>query len=134
MKKCIHKKILIIVLLIMVFITIYGHNRCLALSDITDQNNLGWLSWSPKLEDDEEFIDKAEVIISLIRTLGIIISVGSLSFIGLKILLGSIEEKANYKQKMVPWIVGAVMVFAITVIPTTIYDITNDVVNRSYRK
>ena len=70
--------------------------------------------------------DKVGIILSIIRTLGIIISVVTLAAIALKIMFGSIEEKAKYKETLVPWIVGAFMVFSMTTIPDMIYDITSD--------
>ena len=45
--------------------------------------------------------------------------------IGLKTMLGSVEEKSQYKQVLPGYILGAVMVFVITFIPTAIYDIVN---------
>ena len=35
---------------------------------------------------------------------------------GIKYMLGSVEEKADYKKDMIPYLIGAVLLFAITVI------------------
>ena len=42
-------------------------------------------------------------------------------------MCGSVEEKSKYKEQLVPWIIGATMVFAITTIPSIIYDLTSSV-------
>lgn len=82
--------------------------------------------WSPTVDssDDWRIYIKIYPILSIIRTIGIIVSVATLMVIGIKFMLGSVQEKAQYKQIMIPWIIGAIMVFAITTIPTLIYDIS----------
>ena len=51
-------------------------------------------------------------IISILSTVGSIISVIVLIILGLKYMMGSAEEKASYKKTMVPYIVGAALLFA----------------------
>ena len=58
--------------------------------------------------------DLGNVIISVIRTVGTIISVAILSIIGIKYMTGSVEEKAEYKKTMLPYVSGAVNLFGIT--------------------
>ncbi len=125
MKKVIFKIILKIILMTLVVITLYN-SQCFALGDVA--NDAAWQRWEPIVEDDSTIIDKTGVILGVIRIIGIIASVATLSVIGIKVMLGSVEEKANYKQTLIPWAIGAAMVFAITTIPTTIYDITKSTV------
>ena len=54
-------------------------------------------------------------IIRIIKVIGSITSVVTLIVIGIKYILGSVEEKAEYKKILKPYLIGAVMVFAITV-------------------
>ena len=75
------------------------------------------------------FNKKVGNILGTISTIGTIISVISLSLIGIKFMLGSVEEKASYKQTLMPWLIGAVMVFAITTIPTILYNVANGMFN-----
>ena len=58
--------------------------------------------------------DLGNVMISVIRTVGTIISVAILSIIGIKYMTGSVEEKAEYKKTMIPYVIGAVILFGIT--------------------
>ncbi len=91
------------------------------MSDVSQNPGL----WTPSTsEDSTSFDDKVGIIASLVRTIGIIISVGTLLLIGIKFMLGSVEEKAQYKQTMVPWIIGAIMIFAMTYIPTFLYNMS----------
>ena len=53
-------------------------------------------------------------IIRILKVIGAIISVVTLIVIGIKYIIGSVEEKAEYKKTMKPYLIGAVMVFAIT--------------------
>ncbi|MCI9063186.1 MAG: TrbC/VirB2 family protein [Clostridia bacterium] len=61
-------------------------------------------------------------IISTIRIIGMILSVGVLMILGIKYMVGSAEEKAEYKKTMIPYIVGAILIFAATFIVSAIYD------------
>lgn len=53
-------------------------------------------------------------IIGIIQIIGTIISVLVLAILGIKYMIGSAEERAEYKKSMKPYLIGAVMVFAIT--------------------
>lgn len=53
-------------------------------------------------------------IIGIIQIIGTITSVLVLAILGIKYMLGSAEERAEYKKSMTPYLIGAVMVFAIT--------------------
>ncbi len=64
-------------------------------------------------QDNIEGLDLSVInnITDLIRTIGIFISIGALMIIGAKYLMGSIEEKANYKKTMMPYIIGCFILF-----------------------
>ena len=38
-------------------------------------------------------------------------------------MFGSVEEKADYKQSLIPYLIGAVLLFAGTLIPELIYEL-----------
>ena len=44
-----------------------------------------------------------------------------LLIIGIKYILGSVEEKAEYKQTMWPYVLGAVLIFAGAAVTDIIY-------------
>lgn len=62
-------------------------------------------------------------IVGPIRVIGSFVSVLTLIIIGIKYMLGSVEEKAQYKKTLLPYFWGAIMVFGITNIVSIIYDI-----------
>ena len=69
--------------------------------------------------------EKTGVILGIISIIGIFVSVISLAIIGIRTVFGSAEEKAQYKQLLVPWTIGAILTFSVTTIPAVIYKATN---------
>ena len=57
--------------------------------------------------------DMANKVIGVIQLAGSILSVVVLIVIGIKYMLGSVQEKAEYKKMLMPYIIGAICVFAI---------------------
>ena len=60
-------------------------------------------------------------IMGILQVVGILIAVIVLMILGIKYMMGSAEEKAEYKKTMIPYIVGAVLIFAATTIANAIY-------------
>lgn len=63
-------------------------------------------------------------IIGVVRTVGVLIAVVILLILGIKYMVGSAEEKADYKKSMIPYLVGAVLIFAGSQIAGIVYDMT----------
>lgn len=61
-------------------------------------------------------------IIGVVRTVGVLVAVVILLVLGIKYMMGSAEEKADYKKSMIPYLVGAVLIFAASTIAGIIYD------------
>lgn len=68
-------------------------------------------------------------IIAVVRIVGVVIAVVILLILGIKYMMGSAEEKADYKKSMIPYIVGAVLIFASTAIVGVIYDMASSLNN-----
>lgn len=64
----------------------------------------------------------ANILISIIKWVGVALSVIILTMLGIKFLTGSIEEKAEYKKTMIPYVVGCLLLFAGSFIVQIIYD------------
>ena len=58
--------------------------------------------------------NRANKIIGVIQVIGSIASVAALIIMGIKYVLGSVEEKAEYKKTMRPYIIGVVIFFGLT--------------------
>lgn len=78
---------------------------------------------SSHIENETLFVDKVKVVLGIIRAVGIVVSVIALMIIGIKNMTGSIEEKSQYKQALPAYIIGAIMVMAMTALPSVIYDV-----------
>ncbi len=62
-------------------------------------------------------------MIGVIQVIGSISSVIALVIIGIKYVVGSAEEKAEYKQTLKPYLIGAILLFGITNILSIIVDV-----------
>lgn len=115
---------IILICIALINIVMINSNTCMAIKDVTEDPDF----WKPTGDDrGEDMLNKKMgPILNIIRNAGVIISVLTLSVIALKIMFSSVEGKAEYKQKLLPWAVGAFMVFSMTTIPSLIYDIINN--------
>lgn len=98
-----------------------GTGSSSVLEDITgtggslDNYKPGDMDGTSKLEE------KAEYILGIIKNIGVVLSVVSLILLGIKYMLGSIEEKAAYKESFKPYIIGTFLVFTGSLLPELIY-------------
>lgn len=68
-----------------------------------------------------EIKDLGGKILGIVQTVGVVLSVVILSILGIKYMMGSAEEKAEYKKTFIPYIVGAVLVFLAPTIANMVY-------------
>lgn len=73
-------------------------------------------------KDSEKFVEKVGVVLGAIRNFSVAIAVIALMVIGVKYILGSAEEKANYKATLVPYVIGAVLAVSGTTLVSFIYN------------
>lgn len=66
-------------------------------------------------------------IIGTITVVASIISVIALIILGIKYMLGSVEERAEYKKVLWPYFIGAIMVFGITNIINLIINLVGNI-------
>lgn len=60
-------------------------------------------------------------IVGILQTVGIVLSVIILIILGIKYMMGSAEEKADYKKSMIPYLVGAILIFAASALAQVVY-------------
>ena len=61
-------------------------------------------------------------IITVVSVAGSIVSVVVLIVLGIKYMMGSAEEKAEYKKSMMPYVIGAALIFAASALAQVIYN------------
>ncbi len=64
-----------------------------------------------------------EKIFSAIYSVGVAISVIVLAILGIKYMLGSASEKAEYKKRMMPYLIGAICLFSASTVANIIYTV-----------
>lgn len=75
----------------------------------------------------DKVVNLGATIVTIIQTVGIVVAVVVLLILGIKYMMGSAEEKAEYKKTMIPYLVGAILIFASTTIVKVVYNIANGV-------
>ena len=73
----------------------------------------------------KEVLNLGKTIVSIMQTVGIVVAVVVLLVLGIKYMMGSAEEKAEYKKTMIPYLVGAILIFASTTIVNVVYNTAN---------
>ena len=61
-------------------------------------------------------------IVGIVRAIGTALAVIIIMIIGIKYILGSVEERAQYKQTVMPYIIGAILLFGGAQVTGIIYD------------
>lgn len=61
-------------------------------------------------------------IMGIVQTVGVVVAVVILMVLGIKYMMGSAEEKAEYKKTMMPYIIGALLIFGATSIANMVYN------------
>ena len=62
-------------------------------------------------------------IVGIVQAVGVVIAVIIILVIGIKYMIGSAEEKAEYKTTMIPYLVGAILIFAGATIVNVVYNL-----------
>ena len=88
----------------------------------------GAVAWNPdkwngtsesiKADQVEDFMEGVINIVSIVGSAAAIIFI---IVLGVKYMMGSAEEKADYKKTLLPYFIGAVMVFGASILTKFIY-------------
>lgn len=101
--------------------------HCQAAGVLSDLGDLG--QYGQVREDSYgNFSSKVGVFITILQYVGSIASVICIIVIGIRYMMGSVEEKAQYKKTLMPYLIGAALVFATTNILSIVYNVTVKVV------
>lgn len=121
------KKILsIFMLFIVMFVTTScadtgGAGGGLTMSDLWKDKNFA--SVKDGVTSDKGFVAGINTIIGLIQVAGTGILVIMITFLGIKYIMASIEEKAEIKKTALPIVIGAVLLFGALEIVKAIADV-----------
>lgn len=114
-------KIKIIICIILFGIMVYTLSACSKVSGFEVNDLTGNKAEAADIEDS------GNKVISIISTAGSIISVIVLVILGIKYMIGSVEERAEYKKIMLPYLIGAALIFAGSRIAGVIFNVAKDI-------
>ena len=60
-------------------------------------------------------------LVGILQTVGIVLSVIVLIVLGIKYMMASPEQKSDYKATLVPYVVGAGLIFAASLVANVVY-------------
>ena len=66
-------------------------------------------------------------IVTIVSVVGSLASVIVLVVLGIKYMMGSAEERAEYKKTLMPYVIGAALVFAASAIAGMVYNFANTI-------
>ena len=79
-------------------------------------------------EDDyKTAFEMGGTIVNVLSTVGTVIAVAGIMILGIKYMMGSAEQKAEYKSGMIPYLVGCILIFCIPKIVSIIYSIVTEI-------
>ena len=87
----------------------------------------GGLKPKDTVKGEDELMQLGENVMGILQTTGIVISVLILIILGIKYMMGSAEEKAEYKKTMIPYIVGAALIFGASVIANVVFEFFSNI-------
>lgn len=103
--------LLLAVMIISMFSTVFAAD---SKAGVTDPGSLSGTG-------TDKFDTIGKRIIGMVQAIGSIVSVLILVVLGIKYMMGSAEEKAEYKKTMIPYLIGAILIFAASNIASMIY-------------
>jgi len=80
---------------------------------------------SKSTADTSKIQEAGQTIVNILQVVGVVAAIAILTVIGIKYMMGSAEEKAEYKKVMIPYVLGAVLIFAATSIVKVVYSVAN---------
>lgn len=132
MKKTITLKNALIITAILILGLVFGQIKVLAYDGIKlatgviDPDDFNPGNFQDAFQDAKDITDVGGTIITVIRVIGIAVTVICLIIIGIKYMTGTIQEKADYKKSMIPYLIGVFIFFTLSQILPVIIDLVSD--------
>lgn len=120
------KKVKIFSIIMLIIITVSSFMATISYADMIDPND-----YNPNngnAEAPAKFTNMVGTIATTIQTIGIILSVIVIGLLGIKYMTGSVEERADYKKTMIPFLVGTFLIVAVGTVLRIINDLTTQAI------
>ena len=79
-------------------------------------------NWEANEQTSDQMNEIVGTILGFVQVIGSAIAVIMIVVLGIKYMVGSAEEKAEYKKTMIPYLVGAICIFAASTIANVVYN------------
>lgn len=113
------KKYLYIIVILLMFIFSFTFHTNYVYANRADSITFG--GWNDIYKKPGTAFDTAQnVVIGLVQAIGYIVSVLMVTIIGIKYIFTSPEGKAEVKKQLIPFLIGALLLFSGTVLVSTI--------------
>ena len=116
------KKATKIIAVVLIMLTLVLGISTISSADSVDPGQIANGLHGTTSDAQEDITGIGNQIIGIITTVGVVVAVVILLVLGIKYMMGSAEEKAEYKKTMIPYIIGAVLIFAASNVAGMIYD------------
>lgn len=77
--------------------------------------------------DYNEAFELGATLVSGIQIIGVVIAIAGIIILGIKYMIGSVEQKAEYKKTLIPYLIGCIFIFAISQIISLIYSLASQI-------
>ena len=117
------KKAVKIICCIMLMLLLLSHTIYATTNPLADPDH-----YKPStVSQTTEVVKMGKVVIGTLRTVGVVVSVVVIMILGLKYMMGSAAERADYKKTMGPYLVGVILLFASTGVIDIIYQLVSSI-------
>ncbi len=116
----------IVTIMLLIVAILMGMTTICRAEEINPAELAGQLK--PTVTDSEAQHDLTDIgnqIIGIITTVGVVVAVIVLLILGIKYMMASVPEKAEYKKTMIPYLVGAVLIFGASAITKVIVNLAS---------
>ena len=103
------------IIISIILIALLAFNTSVMAGTLDPGSIAGSLSGTPSGAQGQ-VTDISNKIIGVITTVGVVVAVIVLLVLGIKYMMGSASERAEYKKTMIPYLVGAVLIFGASAI------------------
>ena len=118
------RKVKIFSIIMLIIITLSSFMATISYADLINPND-----YNPNNRNEEvpeKFTNMVGIIATTIQTIGVILSI--IGLLGIKYMTGSVEEKADYKKSMIPFLIGTVLIVAVGTIIRIVNDLTSQAI------
>lgn len=121
-----NKKVLSLVTIILLVVMILIPTFVIASGPLDDPN-----AYDPGGgQNSIKVTQKAGSILNVITVIGIVVGVITLIIIGIKYMVGSVQEKAEYKKTIFSYIIGLILLISVCSFVQVIYRLTNQTIGQ----